>query len=148
MKTIITVMYELDEDQTVPEPPEGGKLLFSSEPFHGGDLGAYSRVFSEKTSANYSNPQLGEYNWIFLRHQQNWANDMLHARGHVLLNDIYTQLGLTRTPLGAIVGWVSDPQRRPEAPGFIDFGCWDKADDAGEILLNFNVQGPIWHLLA
>lgn len=147
MKTIVTVMYELDTDQNVPNPPEGGKILFSSAPFHGGDLGAYSRVFSEKTSANYSSPQLGEYNWIFLRHQQNWANDMLRARGHVLLNDIYTQLGLTRTPLGALVGWVFD-LNAPDAPGFIDFGCWDQEDDAGEIVLNFNVQGPIWHLLA
>lgn len=49
-----------------------------------------------------------EYNVYFLRVVQNTANDMLCARGHLFLNEVYDLIGLRRTPQGAIGGWLLD----------------------------------------
>lgn len=94
-----------------------------------------------------------EYNMIFLRAQQNYANDMLQARGHVFLNEIYDALGIPRTGAGAAVGWVHGKG----GDDYIDFGIFDdKTNDRvrdfvngreDAILLDFNVDGVIWHLI-
>lgn len=110
----------------------------------------YARFFDELSMCWERNP---EYNLAFLRCQQNYANDMLNARGHVFLNEIYDRLGLERTTAGQSVGWMREG---PYSDGFIDFGIWDasnpKAIDfvngrEGAILLDFNVDGPILNLL-
>jgi hypothetical protein len=93
-----------------------------------------------------------EYNLLFLRAQQEYANQLLHARGHVLLNDVYDGLGIARTPAGCVVGWVLG-----HGDDYIDFGLWDpngnldvidfvKIED-GAILLDFNVDGLVYDLI-
>lgn len=106
----------------------------------------YARFFDE-TSPMWS-PQ-AEYNALYLNCQQNWANDLLNARGHVFLNEVYERLGIPHSSAGAVVGWI-----RGEGDSYIDFGVW--RDDAremvrefvngreGSILLDFNVDGPIY----
>lgn len=47
-----------------------------------------------------------EHNLFFLRTIQNRNNDILRARGHVLLNDILDSIGMVRTLEGAIIGWA------------------------------------------
>lgn len=92
-----------------------------------------------------------EYNLIFLRCQQNYANDLLKARGHVFLNDVYDMLGLERSSAGAVVGWVLNGV----GDNYIDFGCFDDQDqvidfmigDDNEILLDFNVDGVVYDQL-
>lgn len=91
-----------------------------------------------------------EYNVMFLRSQQNYANDVLRARGHIFLNEVYDMLGMERTRAGAVVGWLADG----DGDGFIDFGIWDANREdqflefvtgrEGSILLDFNVDGNIW----
>lgn len=107
----------------------------------------YARFFDQLLPDFKKNP---EYNMIFLRAQQEYANNMLQARGHVFLNEIYDALGMERTGAGAAVGWVHGKG----GDDYIDFGIFD--DHANErvrdfvngreaaILLDFNVDGVIW----
>jgi hypothetical protein len=106
----------------------------------------YARFFDE-VSPNWT--RTPEYNFLFVRCQQNYANDLLHARGHVFLNEVYDMLGLERSKAGAVVGWVIGDH----GDNFVDFGVFNgsspKARDfvnghEGSILLDFNVDGVIY----
>lgn len=107
----------------------------------------YARFFDNRSSSWSPQP---EYNLLFLRAQQNYANDRLRARGHVLLNDVYDSLGIERTKAGCVVGWV----RNNDGDNFVDFGIFegqhmDRMYDfvrgyEGSILLDFNVDGVIY----
>jgi hypothetical protein len=113
-----------------------------------GDPSIYARFFDYSSSSWSKEP---EYNLIFLKCQQNYANDLLHARGHVFLNEVYDMLGLQRSKAGAVVGWILTPDGQTD--NFINFGVFDdKSDKArdfvngleGSILLDFNVDGIIF----
>lgn len=108
----------------------------------------YARFF-DPFSASWSKEP--EYNLIFLKTQQNFFNDLLKARGHVFLNEVYDSLGLPRSKAGAVVGWVLS--RNGETDNFINFGVWDATSGSarnfvngheGSILLDFNVDGIIY----
>lgn len=116
-----------------------------------GEPSIYARFF-DRTCGSWSKEP--EYNLIFLKAQQNWANDLLHARGHVFLNDVYDMLGMERSKAGAVVGWLLT--RNGSTDNFISFGVFegksDKARDfvngfEGSILLDFNVDGVIYDKL-
>lgn len=111
-------------------------------------LSQYARFFDESSSEWTKN---ADYNMMFLQSQQNYWNNMLQARGHVFLNEIYDALGLPRSQAGAVVGWVIGENR----DNFIDFGLFDgdraKVRDfvngyERSILLDFNVDGVIYDL--
>lgn len=98
-----------------------------------------------------------EYNLMFLRSQQQYANDLLRSRGRLFLNEVYRMLGIPETKAGQVVGWVYDPEN-PDHNGdnYVDFGIYDinkpKARDfvngyERTILLDFNVDGNIWELM-
>ena len=96
-----------------------------------------------------------EYNLVFLKHQQNHANEMLKARGYLFLNEVYEMLGIPKTKAGQIVGWIYD-EVNPIGDNFVDFGIYDmykeKARDfvngyERTILLDFNVDGNILEYL-
>ena len=119
-----------------------------------GEPSGYARWFDEE-NANWNAPPMEEYNWLWLRTQQNWANDMLRARGHLFLNEVYSMIGMSHTSAGSIVGWVYD-RNNERGDNFVDFGCWGKDDGQpldffngreGAILLDFNVDGTIWDLI-
>lgn len=116
-----------------------------------GEPSIYARFFDRNSGSWSKEP---EYNLIFLKAQQNWANDLLHARGHVFLNDVYDMLGLERSSAGSVVGWLLT--RNGSTDNFISFGVFegktDKARDfvngfEGSILLDFNVDGVIYDKL-
>lgn len=75
-----------------------------------------------------------EYNHMFLKANQNYCNDLVFARGHLFLNEVYDMLGLPRTRWGALIGWTK------ETP--VDFGIGKTLDDGG-IPLVFNPTGII-----
>lgn len=109
----------------------------------------YAKFFDEY-SQNWS--KTPEYNLLFLRAQQNHANDLLRARGHVFLNEVYDMLDIPRTQAGQVVGWLLSD----EGDDFIDFGIYDLDNKNGHmfvnglersILLDFNVDGIIYDKL-
>ena len=111
----------------------------------------YARFFDESSSQSWTNN--AEYNLVFLRQIQNWANDRLHSRGHVFLNEVYEALGLPHSGQGALVGWISDSK---VGDNFIDFGIYDEKGQKNKgfinsfersVLLDFNVDGVIWDLI-
>lgn len=112
----------------------------------------YARFFDSSCTNWEKEPA---YNLSFLRSEQQYANDLLRARGHVFLNEIYDRLGIPRTKAGQIVGWVYDPDNN-DNDNYIDFGIYniniEKNRDfvngyEATILLDFNVDGPIFDML-
>ena len=96
-----------------------------------------------------------ESNLLFLRAQQQYANDLLVSRGYLFLNEVYNMLGIQITKAGQVVGWVYDPDNK-DLHNWVDFGIYDvnkpKARDfvnglERTILLDFNVDGDIWSLM-
>ena len=78
----------------------------------------YARFFDE-SSVNWVRD--AEYNRIFLQSQQAYFNQMLQARGHVFLNEVYDALGIERSKAGQLVGWVLGPN----GDNYVDFGIFD-----------------------
>lgn len=109
----------------------------------------YAKFFDEGSPDWSSSP---EQNLYFLKHQQNYANDLLQARGHVFLNEVYDMLGIPRSEAGCVVGW----SLKSDGDHYVDFGIYDIQREASRdfvngyesaILLDFNVDGVITHLL-
>jgi len=128
--------------EVVAEEGAKGKTVKRVSP---GTPSMYARFFDE-CSRSWS--RQAEYNLLFLRCQQNYANDLLLSRGHVFLNEIYDMLGIDRSKAGAVVGWVVS-----DGDNFIDFGVFDGNNPMardfvngreGSILLDFNVDGVIY----
>lgn len=109
----------------------------------------YARFFDE-TNPNWE--KKADYNRLFLKNVQNHMNDLLHARGHVFLNDVYDRLGIDRTTEGAVVGWIMGGK----GDNYIDFNIYDFQSEAKRafvnghepsILLDFNVDGVIFEMI-
>lgn len=112
-------------------------------------IGTYARFFDELNPFYSAHP---EHNLLFLKQQQSYLTDMLRAKGHVFLNEVYTAIGIPKTQAGNVVGWSINE----EGDDFIDFGIYDfssqKARDfvngyEKAILLDFNVNGAILQTL-
>lgn len=115
-------------------------------------ISMYSRFFDETCKGWERNAKL---NAMFLLKTQEYFNDLLKARGHVFLNEVYDALGMLRDGVGARVGWYYDPSD-PTRDNKIDFGIYDlhNADKRAfvngyepSILLEFNVDGIIYDLI-
>lgn len=114
-------------------------------------FGEYTRDERGNTVKNFYWKRQNEYNLLFLKSRQNYANDLLKAKGRVFLNEVYDMLGLPPSKAGQVVGWVYDPEN-PSGDNYIDFGLYNFTDnyddfiygDNEEILLDFNVDGNAW----
>lgn len=109
----------------------------------------YAKFFDESNVNWNRNP---EYNLMFLKSQQQYANDLLKSRGRLFLNEVYDMLGMERTKAGQVVGWVYD-EENPIGDNFVDFGIYDMSKERvrafvngyePNILLDFNVDGNVW----
>ena len=116
-----------------------------------GELDEYSRYFEKgKTRAAEDSH---EYNMFFLTLQERLANDQLRAHGYLFLNDVFQMLGYDRTKVGAVTGWVYDPENadKYQNDNHVNFHIQpiyrideNTGDEYVEtILLSFNVDGPI-----
>lgn len=119
------------------------------------NISEYARFFDEWNSdAHTKDP---EYNLMFLRRQQDYANEKLKANTHLFLNEVYDMLGIPRTKAGQMVGWIYD-EKNPNGDNYVDFGIYDLNGTAKQnerkmafvngqernILLDFNVDGIIY----
>lgn len=105
----------------------------------------YSRFFDQSCIDWDKNP---EFNMMFLKSQEAIANNILHERGHIFLNEVYDMLGFERTSAGAVVGWVDGL-----GDNYVDFGLYNPDNICTRrfvnglenvILLDFNVDGVIY----
>ena len=112
----------------------------------------YARFFDE-TNPNWQRD--AEYNLMFLKLQERYANEKLQKTGYLFLNEVYKMLGMEPSKAGQVVGWVYD-EKNPVGDNYIDFGIYDvnkrRAQDfvngyEKSILLDFNVDGVIWELM-
>lgn len=113
----------------------------------------FARFFDDGCTGWSKDP---EYNLMFLRAQQNYANDLLRSRGYVFLNEVYRMLGIPDSQAGQIVGWVYDP-KDPNRDNYISFGIYDLHKPKNRdfvngyertILLDFNVDGNVLDALS
>lgn len=116
------------------------------------DISEFAVFFDEASPYWVKN---AEYNKIFLRAQERYANEKLKANGFLYLNEVYEALGIPRTAAGQQVGWVYD-EKNPIGDNYVDFGLYDISRPATRdfingyekvILLDFNVDGNILQLM-
>ena len=134
---------------------ETGKEEISKKTVNVADPNAYSdyaRFFDDGCTGWTKDP---EYNLMFLKDQQRYANDRLQSKGSLFLNEVYDMLGIPRTKAGACVGWIFD-EKNPVGDNFVDFGIYDMYNERKRdfvngyertILLDFNVDGNILDLI-
>lgn len=105
----------------------------------------YCRFFDKHSKGYETN---SDYTDMFLRAQENIAQQKLVADRYLFLNDVYDLLGIERTVAGQVVGWLYDPND-PTGDNRVRFKRYDvyREDENGEIvpaiLIDFNVDGYI-----
>lgn len=134
------------DEETGELKEETGKILTEKS---GSSI--YARYFDEHSKQWKRDPQ---WNMLFLKGAQKEFYYRLISRGYVFLNEVYEHLGLPLTAEGQVVGWINDPEY---GSCTVDFGItegfklakrmkenniYDRA-----ILLDFNVDGPIYEFL-
>lgn len=130
---------EIEVDPETGKEKKVKKTVMVADP----NLKSDYAVYFDKTSRSYETN--ADYNHMFLKAQESYANDKLQTRGHLFLNEVLDDLDLPRTPAGQIVGWTKDG---PD--GYVTFRMTDverETDDGRHepaILLDFNVEGNIW----
>lgn len=138
------VVNENGESEVVKKTVEVAEINMHDE---------FARIFDDGCIGWEKSP---EQNLYFVICQQNYANDILKTRGHLLLNEVYDMFGFPRTRAGATIGWVYDP-KNPDCHNFVDFGVHDIDNERKRafvngyersIILDFNVDGNVWDLMS
>ena len=130
---------EIEVDPETGKEKKVKKTVMVADP----NLQSDYAVYFDSKSRNYeTNP---DYNRMFLKAQQAFANNKLQTRGHLFLNEVLDDLDLPRTPAGQIVGWTKDG---PD--GYVNFRIVEVERETEDgrhepaLLLDFNVEGNIW----
>lgn len=112
-----------------------------------GERSTYSRWYNSQTTTEWKGNR--HDNLYFISCQQKYANDRLHRRGYLFLNEVYESLGLPVCDYGQVVGWVMGKDGGDQ---IVDFGIFDPHTNElnlylgginDEILLDFNVDGLV-----
>lgn len=116
------------------------------------EISDYARFYDDGCTGWTKDP---EYNLLFLRKQQDYANDKLRTQGYLFLNEVYDMLGMPRSKMGHAVGWVYNGKSK-HCDSYVDFGIYNTHREANRnfvngyertILLDFNVDGNILDLI-
>lgn len=135
-----TIVDENGEEKTVVNTVEVANPATAMSP--------YTFVFDETASGWVRD---AERNKFFLARQQDHANELLQARGHLFLNEVLDMVGIPRCRAGQTVGWIYD-EKNPIGDNFVDFGIMDIRCEAARNFMNgleksvwltFNVDGDI-----
>ena len=141
------VTVETDEDGNPKKENKVVEVMDSELP----EYSDYARFFDEASPYWKKDP---EYNLMFLKQTERYANERLRSEGFLFLNEVYESLGIPRTQAGQVVGWVYDEDKGDD--NFVDFGIYDinkrRAQDFVNgyercILLDFNVDGNVLKLM-
>lgn len=130
---------EIEVDPETGKEKKVKKTVMVADP----NLQSDYAVYFDSKSRNYETNS--DYNRMFLKAQQAFANDKLQTRGHLFLNEVLDDLDLPRTPAGQIVGWTKDG---PD--GYVNFRIVEVERETEDgrhepaLLLDFNVEGNIW----
>ena len=149
------IRYNIKAEEITKVDEDGNEVTETVKVMDGTDdpnsYSDYARFFDESCAAWQND---AEYNLTFLKAQQQYANDLLKARGRLFLNEVYRMLGIDETKAGQVVGWVYNPDN-PTGDNFVDFGIYNMQRERvrafvngyePNILLDFNVDGVIWTL--
>lgn len=108
----------------------------------------YARVISETSSTSWDPNE--DYTVMNLIELQAWANRRLQKKGHLFLNEVFDQLGLSRMKEGALVGWL----KNGDGDGYVSFGDFESSiyrvpdferkSIHSNVVVDFNVDGVIW----
>ena len=108
----------------------------------------YARVISETSSTAWDPNE--DYTTMNLTEIQAWANRRLEKKGHLFLNEVFDQLGLSRMKEGALVGWL----KNGDGDGYVSFGDiegsiyrvpdYERKSIHSNVVVDFNVDGVIW----
>ena len=137
------------EEKTVDENGKKKTVKNTVEVVNPYDYSDYARFF-DVGNPNWEKDS--EYNLMFLKRQQAYANDKLKANGYLFLNEVYDMLGIPKSKAGQVVGWIYDPENGI-GDNYVDFGIYNVNREASRdfvngyertILLDFNVDGNIW----
>lgn len=136
------------EETEIDENGEETKVTKTVNVIDSEELSDYAKFFDE--ASPYWEKD-ADYNLMFLRTQQNYANDLLKSQGYLFLNDVYKMLGIDPTKAGQVIGWIYDP-KDATCNNHVDFGIYDIYDKnkrafvngyERSILLDFNPDGNI-----
>lgn len=125
------------------------KKTIINTPENPSDVSEFARFYDDGNIAWSKDP---EANLMFLRRQQDYANELLKSRGHLFLNEVYDMLGIPRSQAGQIVGWIYD-EKNAHGDNYVDFGIYNNKERNRRfvngyertILLDFNVDGNIYN---
>lgn len=130
---------EVEVDPETGKEKKVKKTVMVADPNLQSDYAVYFDSKSRNFETNFN------YNRMFLKAQQQFANDKLQTRGHLFLNEVLDDLDLPRTSAGQIVGWTKDG---PD--GYVNFRILEVERETEDgrhepaLLLDFNVEGNIW----
>lgn len=140
-----TITDENGEEKTVKETVDTVDTVLSQ-------YSDYAKFFDVGNPYWEKDP---EYNLMFLKQRERYANEKLQSNGFLFLNEVYEMLGIPKTKAGQIVGWIYNKEN-PVGDNYVDFGIYDIHKQANRdfvngyertILLDFNVDGNIWDMM-
>lgn len=141
--------HDLVEVESYEETEEGPVPITILKANKGRNLSPYAQFFDE---CNRNWRPEAFMNQFFIQSKEKFANDLLVARGHLFLHEVYDMLGYDRTPESSVVGWIYNPEENTDNDNHVSFGIFRDAvigqawvnGDERSILLDFNVDGVIW----
>lgn len=103
-------------------------------------LSKYAVLF-DSTNVNWDRDM--SINWMFLKCQERYADDLLKRRGIIFLNEVYEMLGFEKTQTGQVVGWHY-AKENPIGDNEVIFSV-QGSDNS--IAIDFNVDGSVINYL-
>lgn len=145
MEITITIKIDGEEVKVSTETKSEEKQNDETVRINRSEFDKYARVFDDGCIGWCEDP---EYNKMYLKQMERYANDLLKVRGYLLLNDVYDMLGIPMSKTGCVVGWIYD-EGNPIIHNYVDFGLSNEKNadfnnkECNVVYLYFNVDGNI-----